>query len=252
MTESELKTLRQKVATSCRILAMLGLVKETTGHVSARIDDKHMFIRGRGQGETGLLFTTEEDILRTDFDGKIIESGLENVGTPQELSIHGELFKSRPEIGCVVHAHPPGILMAGLHSLELKPIFGAYDPGAMKLAIDGVPVYPRAITVTSPKLAEGLLAAMKGKDVVLMRGHGITAVGQTVEQATVRAIKLESLARICWHANERGPVPPISKEDQEHFAGMSGGPASAEPIWRYYVQLLEHQGVLSEELVPAF
>jgi ribulose-5-phosphate 4-epimerase/fuculose-1-phosphate aldolase len=252
VTDQELKTLRQKVATSCRILAMLGLVKETTGHVSARIDGQQMFIRGRGRGETGLLFTTEEDILRTDFDGNVIEAGLENVGTPQELPIHGELYKARPEVGCVVHAHPPGILMAGLHSLELKPIFGAYDPGAMKLAVDGVPVYPRAITVTSPKLAEGLLECMKGKDVVLMRGHGITAVGETVEQATVRAIKLESLARICWHANERGPVPPISKEDQAHFANVSGSAASALPIWRYYVQLLDHQGVLPDELVPAF
>ncbi|HLY64016.1 MAG TPA: class II aldolase/adducin family protein [Chloroflexota bacterium] len=254
MDETELKALRQKVAISCRILAMLGLVKETTGHVSARIPDSpHMFIRGRGHGETGLLFTTEDDILRTDFDGKVLGHGADEVGTPRELPIHGEIYKFRPEAMCVVHAHPPGILMCGLHSLELRPIFGAYDPSAMKIAMEGVPVYPRAITVTSAELAAGLLYAMAGKDVVLMRGHGITAIGRTIEEATVRAIKLESLARITWHAGERGPVADISDEDKEYYGQLSAGLSSArsaDPVWRYYVQMLEHQGILPDTLVP--
>lgn len=235
---------RRKVALSCRVLAMQGLVKETTGHVSARIPDSdRMLIRGRGQGETGLLFTEPDDILQTDFDGKLIDHK-EHVGTPRELAIHGELYKSRPEIGCVVHAHPPGILMVGLSKLELKPIFAAYDPSSMKVALDGVPIYPRAITVTSPELAKGLLETMAGHDVCLMYGHGITVVGRTIEEATTRAIKLESLARITWHTTAQGTVRTISDEDLEYYEARPGAHRASTAVWRYYLQLLEQRGML--------
>ena len=50
-------SLARKVALSCRILAKLGLFKETTSHVSARNSRDQMLIRGRGSNETGLLFT---------------------------------------------------------------------------------------------------------------------------------------------------------------------------------------------------
>ena len=91
----ELSQLRQKVALSCRILAMTGLVKETTGHVSARIPGTNeMLIRARGAGESGLLFTRAEDVLRVDFDGKGAPAD-GPIGNPMELPIHGEIYKAR-------------------------------------------------------------------------------------------------------------------------------------------------------------
>jgi ribulose-5-phosphate 4-epimerase/fuculose-1-phosphate aldolase len=251
MTDAEAADLRKKVALSCRILAMQGLVKETTGHVSARIDDETMFVRGRGAEETALLFTGERDVLRATLDGKVLgEEG--PVGLPQEFAIHAQIYKARPEVQCVVHAHPPGILMCGLNDLELKPIFGAFDPSALKIAMQGVPVYPRAITVTTPERGQDLVRTMAGKDCVLMYGHGITAVGSCVEDATVKAIKLETLARINWHATRNGPVRTLSAEDLEYYSDMRAGSGrrSFDPVWRYYVQLLDHQGILSQELVP--
>ena len=62
--------LARKVALSCRILAKLGLFKETTGHVSARNGKDQMLIRGRGPRETGLLFTKPSDVLLADFEGQ--------------------------------------------------------------------------------------------------------------------------------------------------------------------------------------
>src|SRR5262249_60453163 len=112
------------------------------------------------------------------------------VTPPTELPIHGEIYKARPEVGCVVHAPPPGTLLCGITGVELRPIFGAYDPSAMNLALDGVPVFPRAITLTRPEDVWPMIELMRGKDVCLMRGHGITVTGPNIEHATVRAIKL--------------------------------------------------------------
>src|SRR4051812_28978313 len=67
----QLEELRSKVALSCRILALTGLMRDTLGHVSVRIPDSdEMFIRCRGEVESGLLFTTLDDIRRVNFEGK--------------------------------------------------------------------------------------------------------------------------------------------------------------------------------------
>jgi ribulose-5-phosphate 4-epimerase/fuculose-1-phosphate aldolase len=236
--------LKRKVALACRILAMQGLVKETTGHVSARIPGTvRMLIRARGRDETGLLFTSEAEILETDFDGSDVPAGAA-LGKPQELPIHGESYKARPDVMSVVHAHPSAILLCGIAGVELRPIFGAFDPSALKLAMDGVPVYPRSITLTRPQLAQDMLACMGGRDVCMLKGHGITVLGSSIEEATIKAIKLETLARVSWQATQAGrEIPTISEEDQAVYRtpGRGPGPASVLSVWRYYVTLLEQR-----------
>jgi ribulose-5-phosphate 4-epimerase/fuculose-1-phosphate aldolase len=230
--------LRRTLALACRVLAMQGLVKETTGHVSARVPGaERMLIRARGRGESGLLFTRPDEILETDFDGSDIARDAP-LTTPQELPIHGESYKARPEIGAVVHAHPPATLLCGIAGVELRPIFGAYDPAALKLALDGVPVYPRSITLTRPELAQDMLRCMAGGDVCVLRGHGITVLGRSVEEATVKAIKLETLARVNWLVHQH-QVPPISDEDQAVYRSPGRGGGSTLAVWRTYVAMLD-------------
>ena len=73
-----MEELRGKVAVSCRILAMEGLVDEILGHVSARIaGGDEMWIRCRSPEKEGVRYTTVDAIRRVDFDGK----GLHNGGT---------------------------------------------------------------------------------------------------------------------------------------------------------------------------
>src|SRR5690349_24293310 len=84
-------SLARKVALSCRILAKLGMFKETTGHVSARLGAAHMLIRGRGPNETGLLFTKPTGVIVADLDGRNRDqkAGLKQ---PNEAVLHGEIY----------------------------------------------------------------------------------------------------------------------------------------------------------------
>jgi ribulose-5-phosphate 4-epimerase/fuculose-1-phosphate aldolase len=250
---SSLEELRVKVATACRILAKAGLVKEFTGHVSLRLPGTdEMLIRCRGDNEDGVLFTEPAAIRRVSFDGK--GPDLEGrFATPIELPIHGEIYKARPEVNCVVHAHPTGALLCGIAGLAFQPLFGAYDPDAMQLALDGVPVYERSTLVTDPEDAHELIAAMDGHSVCLMRGHGITVAAPTIELAVVKAIKLESLARITLKAAGLGPgVRPISAEDIAAFARMPRQSVhfqrSAQWIWDHYVRLIAEDGPIPADL----
>lgn len=244
--------LRSKVALSCRILAMMGLVKEITGHVSARIPGSdQMFIRCRGVDEYGLPFTSTEAVQRVDFDGdgpdasRFGRMGEVNYEVPAEFPIHGEILRARPEVNCVIHAHPPGILLCGIADVELRPIIGTFDVDAMLLAEEGIPVFPSSRLITSSEIAAPLVTVMGDKNVCILKAHGIAVAGRSVEEATVRAIKLESLARVSWEVAKSGrQAPDISREDIDGFVlsrqlHETDRPYAANWIWRYYVKMLQ-------------
>ena len=230
--------LARKVALSCRILAKLGLFKETTGHVSARLGDAHMLIRGRGPKETGLLFTKPGDVIVADLDGRNRDkkAGLK---PPNEAVIHGEIYKARRNAGAVVHAHPPSVVLCSMAGIELRPIFGGYDPSSMRLALKGIPVYPSTLTLNTVEQVRAMQQVMGERDVCILRGHGLIVVGPSVEQATITAIKLDTLAKMNLQAASLGKVPSIPDEDIAAFQGRArGGNSSVDALWRYYSEWL--------------
>lgn len=199
--------LREAVATACRVLAHQGLVTGILGHVSARTGDDEMLVRCRGPRERGLRETTAQDIRRVRLDG----TGTELDGgwrVPAELPIHAEAYRRHPQARSVVHAHPRSALLCGLAGLTPRPVFGAYDIPAMRLALDGVPVYPRPVLITRSELAGEMLDAMGERPVCLLRGHGITVIGESVQQATVRAVDLDVLLGVTVALHGLGSHPP--------------------------------------------
>jgi ribulose-5-phosphate 4-epimerase/fuculose-1-phosphate aldolase len=231
--------LRAKVAQACRILAMTGLVKEITGHVSARVPGSdEMLIRCRGDEEFGLPYTQGGAIRRLRFDGSG-EAG-EGYVRPIELPIHGELLAARPEANCVVHAHPPYVLLCGMAGIQLKPVYGAYDPTGLAISQKHA-VFPRSLLIRSPELGQEVLRTMQGTNYCILRGHGIIVTGASIEEATIGAIRLEGLAKVCWQLSQHGRLPEISPEDIATFSGP-GDPRVArgsEWVWRYYARLEE-------------
>src|SRR4051794_5477165 len=238
----------ETIATACRLLAFLGLVRETTGHVSARLPGERMLIRCRGSQEAGLVFTQAEAIRSVGFDGRELDAPGE-YETPTELPIHGEIYRARPDVQAVVHAHPRASLVCTLAGLELKPIFGAFDPNAMSLAAIGIPIFPRSALVRERTMGEALARCIGDKPVCILRGHGIVTTGATVHEATIRAIQLETLAAVTLDIAKAGGVPePISAEDQEYFRKLretQDKKAAAHNVdvfkwtWRHYTKLLE-------------
>jgi ribulose-5-phosphate 4-epimerase/fuculose-1-phosphate aldolase len=204
---------RAEVALACRILAHRGLIEGILGHVSLRLGDDEMLIRCRGPRERGVRWTTADDIRHVTLDGEHVEPD-DGWEVPKELPIHGEAYRARADVRSVVHAHPPAALLCGLANLTARPVFGAYNIPAMRLAEAGVPVFPRPILITRPDLAQQMLDAMGSHTVCLLAGHGVTVVGETVHQATVRAVDLEALMSVTVSLAQLGASPPsLSEED---------------------------------------
>ncbi len=234
---------RDLVAKSCRTLGGLDLTKAATGHVSQRsADGKRILIRARGPDELGVRYTTADQVIAVDLEGRKLD-GADGLEAPQEVYIHTWLYKTRPETKCVVHIHPATVVLFTIVDKPLEPIYGAYDPGSLDLVLDGIPTYGRSITITNDTLGKEFSQAMGNKRVCLMRGHGITTAGASVEEATVTAIRLNELAEMNYRANLLGTPRKISEEDMAVFQASRNRPRKPGPaphvgaIWRYYAEI---------------
>ena len=176
--------------------------------MSVRVDERSMLVRCRGPRERGLLFTEPEDIRLVPI-GPLKPPPEDGYSVPNELAIHTALYLARPEVGAVVHAHPLASLLCGLAGLELRPVFGAYNIPAARLAVNGVPVFPRAALITRAELAHELVETMGGSSACLMRGHGITTCGAGLQGAVVRALDLDALASVTDESARLGAAAPV-------------------------------------------
>lgn len=241
---ADLSKLRELVAQSCRMLGKLNLTKEPSGHVSARVPgENRALIKARGPKETGLRFVSARDIITVDFNGEKI-AGEDGLDVPQEVFIHTWLYKTRPDVQCVVHVHPLTVVLFTICNKPIEPLYGAYDPSGLRLLVEGLATYPRSITVSNEKLGEEFARAMGDKQACLMRGHGITSAGPDVQDATLTAIKLNDAAMINYQANLLGTPVPIPQEDIDFLLGSRRGSSPsvhAGSNWRYYCKLLDEE-----------
>jgi L-fuculose-phosphate aldolase len=240
----QVQDLRARLADACRVLGVLGLAAGNTGHLSVRVPDSdNVLIRARGPAESGVRYTTIAEIIEVTPDGDVAGGVKDGLYPPQEVFIHTEVYRARSDVTSVVHVHPATVVLFTVTGLPLLPIFGAYDPSALKLVMDGIPTYDRSILISDPQLGHELAAALGSKNVCLMRGHGITATGSSIEEAALRAISLNELAEMNYRARLLGEPRPISAADMATFATRPDAPkkpinaSRTEAMWRYYRRL---------------
>ncbi len=230
---------RALVAQACRVAAARGLVDGILGHLSLRVDDGHLLIRCRSDTDTGVAFTQPGDIRLINLDGSPGAAGeLDGYRVPNELPIHVETMLAHPEHRAVAHLHPPAVVAADLAGITLRPIYGAYDiPGAW-LARGGVPVYERAVLIRNPALGKDMVAAMRGRPVLILRGHGITSAANTIQQAVLQAISVNELARMSLPLRAAGAaLREIDDADWDDLPDLGPG-FNTDAAWRHEVARL--------------
>lgn len=222
---TDLHDRRELVAYACRVLASRGLAEGYLGHVSLRIDDERLLVRCRGPHERGLAWTVPEDIHLVTLDGEPGARGeLAGWTPPNELPLHTEVLRARPDVSSVVHAHPPAVVATDLAGLGIRPVVGAFDMPGTKLAAGGVPVYPRGVLVRNRALAAEMVAALGDRPAVVLRGHGLTSVADSVEQAVLQAISIDRIARLTLSVvGAGGNLMDLPDEDMAELPDLGGG-----------------------------
>ena len=236
--------LRRDVALGCRVMAHRGLVENILGHISLRIDGGRALVRCRGPRERGLQFTVPDDVRVVDMDaGEIADDRAGDYAVPSELPIHTSVLAAHPDVECVVHAHPPDVVVASLAGFALEPIFGAYDIPAAHLAAAGIPVHPRSALIRTAELAGEMVASLGEAPALVLRGHGVVTTGADVADAVLRALQVDTLARIHLHVRAAGSVPgAIPDADLGELPDL-GSAFNHETLWRHHLAALEQDGL---------
>jgi ribulose-5-phosphate 4-epimerase/fuculose-1-phosphate aldolase len=248
LNNEEIEQLREKVALSCRIMGTHGLTHGSTGHVSARIPGTdRVLIKGKGAAEEALEFATPRDIITVDIEGAVIEAppGLQ---PPNETAMHLAVYRHRPEVMSVVHSHPDWIVILTACGKTLRPIVGAYDGNAgANLLADGLPLYPRSVTIINDTLGDDMMQTMGQHKACLLLGHGMAASGLSVEDATTVSLNIYELARVnylAYAAGDAKPVPDLDDHRRRREEGVrvrqDRTPADrGASSWRFYKKLLD-------------
>ena len=216
---------REDLVLAYRILAAHGVV-DAYGHVSLRTaHNPHRYLLARAMAPE---LVTTDDILEFDLDSNPVTDP--GAALYLERYIHGEIFKSRPDIAAVVHNHSPSVIPFGATTVPLRPLF---NTGAF--IGEGVPTFEiRAfqesgdLIIKTPHLGHSLAATLGGKPAALMRGHGAVVVGESLMLAVVRSVYLELSAKLQMQAMLiAGPDGNIAYLDEREVAATSGRQASA-------------------------
>jgi L-fuculose-phosphate aldolase len=191
---------KYQVALGSRILAMTGLaagVRASMGHVSLRDPDRPdwFVVKGRGYAIDVLARMRPENMVVCDLDGYLIE-GPAGVLQCNEVMIHAAVFKARPEINSIVHAHPPFDVMLTVLGIPLVPMVLE----GVRLVRRPLPVYPHTALITSAEQGRAMAECLGTATAVHLLGHGATTVGKTMEEAVTAMIQLEHQAQMNYYA----------------------------------------------------
>jgi len=152
-----------------------------------------------------------------------------------ERFIHGAIYQARPEVNAVVHSHAEDVLPFSISSAPLRPVI--HNASAMGLE---VPVWDirevfgeTDLLVTDEERGRDMAKKLAGANIVLMRGHGFTAVGPTLFETVRLSVYLPKNARVLMAALRLGEVKTLSAGE---VVRRRFDPAGSETsrVWEYW------------------
>ena len=159
----------------------------------------------------------------------------------QEMPIHAEIYRQRPDVACVVHTHPFYAAAYASSSADFQMV--SQDS---VLFANGIGQYDSAQLVVTPEQGRRLARSLGDRNVVVLKNHGIATADASVEGAVFLALSFDRSLRMQHAAAQFGDVTPISEQEvremNEYFAGSYHG--RVETTWNY---LLRQAGLLTRD-----
>jgi ribulose-5-phosphate 4-epimerase/fuculose-1-phosphate aldolase len=201
----------QDLVLANHILASEGVV-DGYGHVSVRHDkNPNHYLLARSMAPE---LVTADDILELDLDSNVLDP--RKRASYLERFVHGEIYKTRPDVMAIVHMHAPAVIPFGVTGVALRPIFH------MSAFIgEGVPLFEirdaagaTDMLISNNMLGHALATTLADKPAALMRGHGAVVVATTLPVAVARSVYLKVNAELQTQAIILGgPINFLTPEE---------------------------------------
>ena len=249
MTRVE-EQIRADIVEAGRRLYARAYIASNDGNISARLDDRRLITTPKSVSKG---FMTPDMMVVVDYEGKKV-SGERDPST--ELPMHLEIYRNRPDVGAVVHAHPPlatGFAVAGIPLTRAVLAEVITTLGSIPIAEYGTP--------STRELPEAVRKYIKAHDGMLLANHGAVTCGPDVMSAYFKMETIEHFAKISLVARLLGRENLISREEVERLQGLRGmygipapAPLCADPSEagrdQVVCQVLEAPESSTDRLVP--
>jgi L-fuculose-phosphate aldolase len=198
------RTDREEIVRYGRMLHDRGFVAAMDGNLSVRLDEKRILVTPTCVSKGGMRAA---DLVIVDQSGQRV-SGRRNVTS--EIEMHLLIYRMRPDVRAIVHAHPPtatGFAAAGMALTEPLVCEVVMGLGCIPLARYGTP--------GTSELSQTLEPYVPHYDAILMSNHGVVAYGDTIEHAYMKMETVEHFAQIALVTHLLGKQQPLSGGDIE-------------------------------------
>lgn len=186
---------REQVALACRLLAREGYADQTLGHVSARDADGAVYIKRKG---VSLEEVEPDDVIALDLGGPDMHL---------EAVLHAAVYARRPDVGAVVHGHPP-------HATALSAVDATVEllTHDSVLFVDGLGDFDETPElIVTQEQGDAVARALGERHAVVLRNHGVLVAGKDVPWAVMIALTLERALRLQALARSLGPLRPLER-----------------------------------------
>ncbi len=243
---------RQDMVDIGRLVWQKGWVAANDGNITVRLDAERLLATPTGVSK-GMMHP--DDLIVCDMQGRKLTG---RKAQTSELAMHLTIYNLRPDVGAVVHAHPPvctGFASAG------KPLNLALLPEVI-IGLGCVPLAGYGLPGT-PELTEPMLPLIPKYDAILLGNHGAVCYGEDLYKAFFRMETVEHFARISLVAELLGGAQALPREEVQKLleargrygikakvAGEPGCPLAAEEVGgeRFVVTRDELIALVSEAL----
>lgn len=200
--------LKKEIVEIGKRIWMRGYVAANDGNISVVLNENELLTTPTGVSKG---FMSVDMILKVDRTGKMI-SGNSKYKPSSEIKMHLEVYKERPDIKAVVHAHPPyatSFAVAGI------PLNKCVLPEAV-LTIGAVPTAKYGLPSTK-EIPDAIREHIKNSDVVLLENHGALTLGSDLLTAYHRMETLEHTATIIWNAIQLGNLNVLPEYERDRL-----------------------------------
>lgn len=202
---------RETLCQVCLLLYQRGYVVSNDGNVSVRIGEDQVLITPSGVSKGRL---TPDMLVVCDLEGRVLAGHLH---PSSESAMHLLVYRERPDVGAVVHAHPPA---ATAFSICRRPLAQHYLTETIS-GLGEVPVAPFALPSTS-QVPDSLRPYVAGCNGALLANHGAIAWGRDLWNAFDRMEQVEQTAKIFALVHQLGGGVELSPEQVGAIRGLEG------------------------------
>ena len=188
-----------------------GMVAANDGNFSVRISPNEILCTPTGVSKG---FMTPNMICKVDMEGNVLKT--DGIHKPSsEIKMHLRVYKCRPDVNSVVHAHP---MYATAHAICGTPLTKQIMPEST-IFLGEVPIAPYGMPST-PEIPDAIEPFFSSYDAVLLENHGALAVGSDVITAYYRMESLELWAKITLNAILLGGSYDIDRKNIDKLINL--------------------------------